>query len=244
MSSEIEIAPGPEDLARIATGLIVAILNAALERRGEATLALAGGSTPRPTYKSLAAVGFDWGGVDLFLGDERCVGTNDPESNGRMVRESLIEPAGIPEDRFHRIRGELGPHEGAVEYERRLRARFPAERPGFDVILLGIGSDGHTASLFPDAPESPASTWVTPARAPESPRDRVSLTYRALAGAKRTLFLVAGAAKAPVVERILEGRGADLPAARVAARASRATWLLDRAAAARLSSSSSPSARR
>ena len=244
MSSEIEIAPGPEDLARIAAGHIVATLNAALERRGEATLVLAGGSTPRSTYQRLAAVGFGWGGVDLFLGDERCVGANDPESNARMVRESLVEPARIPDDRFHRIRGELGPQEGAAEYERRLRARFPAERPGFDLILLGIGSDGHTASLFPDTPESPASSWVTPARSPESPRDRVSLTYRALAGAGRTLFLVAGASKAAVVERILEGRGAELPAARVAAKAARATWLLDRAAAARLSCSSSPSARR
>ncbi len=233
-SVDVRVFADGEELARAAADLIATELSAAVAANGRASLVLAGGSTPRAAYRELAIRPVEWESVDLWTGDERCVPPEDPGSNAAMIRDSLLEPAGIAFDRLQRMRGELGAVAAVDDYEQRLRERFPESRPAFDLLLLGLGGDGHTASLFPGGESGASDAWVAATRSPVPPLERVSLTYRALAGAARTLFLVAGEAKASMVSRILSSRSVDLPAARVAREAQAPLWLLDRAAATRL----------
>lgn len=181
-------------------------------------LALAGGSTPRRCHELLAAMpGLPWERVAIFFGDERCVLPDDPESNYRMAAETLLDR--VRAGSVHRIAGELGAEAAAAEYEP-LVAAAP-----LDLVLLGIGPDGHTASLFPGNPALDATGYVTAVHsAPKPPPDRVSLTLRALGEARRVVFLVAGAEKREAVRQALLG---TVPAGRVP----HAEWLVDRAAA-------------
>jgi 6-phosphogluconolactonase len=230
-------APAPEvlddaaALAERAAVRLAAWLEEAVTAHGRASLVLAGGETPIATYRQLARRQLRWEAIDLFWGVERCVPPDDPASNYARTRDSLLVPAAVPLARVHRIRGELGPRRAADDYERRLRRRFQGRRPRFDVVLLGVGEDGHTASLFAAEVDSASSRWVVATRSPLPPRDRVSLGFEALRGAERTVFLVAGASKAATVGRLLGSPQVALPAARVAREARRPVWLLDRAAA-------------
>lgn len=143
-----------ESAAARAAAEIARALTDALERRGVAHLALAGGNTPRRAYELLAGLLADWSAVELWYGDERCVGPDDPESNHRLVAESLLARIPGAPPREHRIAGELGAEQAATAYEVQLRAHVPpAGEPALDLALLGIGEDGHTASLFPGHPE-------------------------------------------------------------------------------------------
>ncbi|HTP56477.1 MAG TPA: 6-phosphogluconolactonase [Thermoplasmata archaeon] len=221
----------------------------AVRARGSFQLVLAGGSTPIPLYERLArrsSSGVPWDRTDVWFGDERCVGPHRPESNYRMARRALLARAGIPPSRIHRIRGELGSAAlAARQYRAELVARFgalPAGRPWFDLVLLGIGPDGHTASLFPGSPalreRSRAAVAVrVPGRPPYVPR--VTLTLPALAAAREVAFLVAGDDKAEAVRAALDGRSSAArrpPAGRVRARGP-VRWFLDRAAAQELPAS-------
>jgi 6-phosphogluconolactonase len=231
---DLEILDDAAALAGAAADRLAAWLGKAVAARGRASLVLAGGETPIATYRRLALHRLPWEAIDLYWGDERCVPPDDAQSNYARARDSLLVPAGVPEERVHRIRGELGPRRASGDYERRLRRRFRGRRPRFDVVLLGVGEDGHTASLFTAELGSASPRWVVATRSPAPPHERVSLAFEALRGAERTVFLVAGAGKAATVERLLGSPEVALPAARVAREARRPFWLLDRAAAARL----------
>lgn len=212
----------------------------AVEARGRFSLALAGGSTPRALYRLLAEEPHrsrvPWHGVHLFWGDERCVPPGHPRSNFRMVREALVSRVPLPEENVHRVRGELSADLAADDYAHELRAFFGGE-PRFDVVHLGLGDDGHTASLFPFSPAlrvrgRPAARALQPGTG----EPRVTLTVPALNGARRVDFLVTGAGKARVVGRVVRGAldPFRLPAQLVRPRDGELHWHLDVPAAAGL----------
>lgn len=212
----------------------VAAADLLAEVRGN--VALAGGSTPRRAYELVAAARSDWSGVTLWFGDERAVPPDDERSNFRMVRESLLDRLEEP-PRVERILGEQGFEAAAGDYEARLRAAF-GDLPRLDLVLLGLGPDAHTASLFPGKP-AVETTSVMAAGVPEPGMDprvpRVTLTLPALNAAARVVFLVSGADKAPAMRRAF-GDPPDLasPAARVRPRDGELLVLCDAAAAAEL----------
>jgi 6-phosphogluconolactonase len=211
--TEFQVLATPEDVARAAADQIVAGLNG-----GARTLVLAGGNTPKRCYEMLAGADVKWGRVTVLFGDERCVPPDHPDSNYRMAREALLDhvaPATV-----HRMAGELGPDEAASAYDSIVGALNP-----LDVVLLGAGEDGHTASLFPGRPELQATGWVVGVRnAPKPPPDRVSLTLPALRGARHVIVLATGAGKADAVAMARRG---EVPSGMIAG----ALWLIDRAAA-------------
>jgi 6-phosphogluconolactonase len=212
-------------LAAGAAALVVAELQAAIARRGRATLALSGGSTPQAMHRCLATAALDWRRVTVYFGDERCVAPDHPASNHRMARESLLDQ--VPAE-VHRIEGERPPAEAAERYADLIAPALP-----LDVVMLGMGDDGHTASLFPGAPEPRPGALVVAATAPVAPRDRVTLTYDALAASAVRVLLVAGAAKADRLAEVYQQAVAGRPTL-PAARASATIWAVDHAAAARL----------
>jgi 6-phosphogluconolactonase len=203
----------------------------AVGSRGRFAVALSGGSTPRDVYERLAALeGVPWAGVHLFWGDERCVPPDHEASNFGMARAALLDRLALPRDQVHRMRGELGPEAAAAEYRIELD-RFFDGPPVFDLVHLGLGPDGHVASLFPgqpalDSAEPVLVTFPNPGLEPQV--ERTSLSLSTINAAREIQFLVTGEAKARAVARVLEGEG-DLPAERV--RGLRLRWLLDEAAA-------------
>jgi 6-phosphogluconolactonase len=234
------IVPDPETLAREASRLFVETVAEAVSRRGRAFVALAGGLTPRRAYEVLAEEGkarVPWERVLLVAGDERNVPREDPDRNERMIRESLLDRVPAARDRLLEWEaGELPPGEVALRMEEALRAAFEAEAgaiPRFDLVLLGVGADGHTASLFPGTAALEERDRLAVANpVPPTGGVRYTLTFPVFEAARRVVFLVAGAEKAGVVRRILDqGERSGFPAARARARDGETLWLLDRAAA-------------
>ncbi len=200
-----------------------------------ASIALSGGSTPRAAYQHLAARCPPWARVDFFFGDERIVPPDADGSNYRMAREALLDRIPLDDDQVHRIEGELSPEEAAARAEADLRASVPGEPvPQLDLILLGMGPDGHTASLFPGAPElEETERLMVPVHRPEMPQPwRVSMTLPVLNAGRRVLVIVGGAEKAPMVPRAIEG-DPSIPAGRLDP-AGEFTWILTQDAAAQL----------
>jgi 6-phosphogluconolactonase len=197
---------------------------------------VAGGSTPRPIYRLVAeprlASRIAWEKVQVFWGDERCVPPADPASNYRMVHDVLLSRVAIPARHIHRIEGERPPAEAARAYEEVL-----GDAP-LDLILLGMGEDGHTVSLFPDTPGlGQSESRVIATTAPFAPVDRVSFTLRTINEAGAVRFWVAGAAKADALAEVFRqyaGKSPTLPAARVNPRSSALCWFVDAAAGERL----------
>lgn len=184
------------------------------------TLVLAGGRTPRPVYARLAGLPYDWQGVDVFFSDERCVPPDHPDSNFRMAREALLSR--VPA----RVHPMPGASCGAASYEAELRSLFGDGPPSFDLAFLGMGADGHTASLFPGDPAlGERERLVARVAGPGHPR--LTLTLPVLSAARLAVFLVAGAEKRQALQRVLAGE--PLPAAMVAAR--RVVFVADPAAA-------------
>lgn len=219
-------------LADAAATSIVQSANRAIAARGRFTLALSGGSTPRPTYALLASDRFatrvDWSRVHIFWGDERCVPPDHPDSNYRMARQTMLRHLPIPRANLHRMRGEWVPSEAAARYASVLR-RVLGEARQFDLILLGIGSDGHTASLFPGTPALQVVDRPTTAvYVPASDSWRISLTYPVINRARAVRFLVQGGSKAPALSRVRNGE--LLPAARVNPASGDLVWFVDEAA--------------
>ncbi len=206
------------------------------------SVALAGGNTPRRVYELLATERFEhrveWPQVDLFFGDERCVPPDHPDSNYAMAYEALISKVAIPAKNVHRIIGEGNPGEIATLYENQLRTFFAgASWPRFDLVLLGLGPDGHTASLFPGSDAlNEKSKWVVPAKPPGSKHDRITLTVPVFNHAARVVFLVTGAGKAERLAQVLRPQpGSDpLPAQVIQPVAGSLEWLVDSAAASLL----------
>jgi 6-phosphogluconolactonase len=205
---------------------------------GAGQIALAGGSTPRAAYLRAAEAEVDWSRAVLWFGDERCVPPDHEHSNYRMARESLLDLITGEPPTVRRIEGELGPDEGAERYEAELRSAFGAGLPELDLVLLGLGPDAHTASLFPgDAAlgerERLAVGVETPGMAPMVPR--VTLTLPALSSAGRVVFLVAGEDKADAVARAFGGRpDPGAPASLVQPESGSLELLVDPAAASAL----------
>jgi 6-phosphogluconolactonase len=198
-------------------------------------LALSGGSTPRGMHQMLAgAEGIDWSNVHIFWGDERTVPPDDPESNFRMAKESLLDHIDIPDENVHRMRGEIDPAVAASEYEQEIRRTFGIgddEFPKFDVILLGMGADGHTASLFPGTDAlNEQQRLVVANRVPQLETTRLTLTYPVLNNARLVLFLVAGDDKADAAAQCTFSPQPP-PAGRVQAQDGDIRWLLDTEAA-------------
>jgi 6-phosphogluconolactonase len=235
MTRSIHIHAHLEDAARAAADFVLERARQALEARGRLTLALAGGSTPRALYMHMRSFTWPWSQVELCFGDERCVPPEHADSNARMVREALA----VPEARLHRMRGELPPERGALDYAQTLRNLFgDVELPRFDIVLLGLGADGHTASLFPrSAALAERTAWVAPNVVPGLSSARLTLTYPVLNAARLALFLVSGADKAEAVRAVLEGDDsvANIPARGVQPEGELA-FFLDRAAARALRS--------
>jgi 6-phosphogluconolactonase len=218
----------------------------AIAARGRFRVALSGGSTPKRMFELLAEAPFrdqvDWKSVEVFWGDERCVGPDDPESNYRMAREAVLSRVPIPPAQIHRIEAERPDRDGAArDYEATLAKAFGVDAsgppPAFDLILLGMGPDGHTASLFPEtAALSETRRWVVVNFVPKFNADRITLTYPVLNAAREVLFLVAGADKAERLAEVLEGPPdyRRLPSQAVRLIGGWLLWFVDKAAAARL----------
>lgn len=194
-------------------------------------LALAGGSTPRGLYERLAAADADWTRVHFWWGDERCVPPSDDASNFKMAWLSLLSHLLPESERVHRIPAEEGPRVAASQYLTELNTELPGA-PAFDLVLLGIGDDGHTASLFPDGPELQSMDWVVGTKSPVPPEDRVSLGLPVLRASKATMVLATGRTKAPRVAEVLRGNS-TLPVAMARPEQGEWVWFLDREAASR-----------
>jgi 6-phosphogluconolactonase len=202
-----------EAAAARAAEVVDRLIAAGLDERGVAHVALAGGSTPRRCHELLAELRSEWGGVHLWASDERCVPPEDDDSNWKMIVESLISRIEIDAAQLHRPPGELGPDPGAEAYERELRSAIAPE-PVLDVVMCGLGEDGHTLSLFPGHPEvEERERLVVGVRdAPKPPPERISFTLPLVHAARRTLLLAAGASKAEALAAVLEGPDPHVPA--------------------------------
>ena len=238
---DLHILPTSDDVAREAAEFVAELAERRTHTQDFFTVALAGGSTPSNLYQLLGSPPYtgriDWDRWQVFWGDERCVPPDHRDSNYRMAREALLDRVPIPADRIHRMKGEAAPHDAAEEYEQELLDVFRSGRPVFDLILLGIGEDGHTASLFPgtDALDEKrrqvVANWVPHLRA-----YRVTFTLPLINDAGTVAFLVTEESKAGVLGEVLQypSRVPEPPSALVCPVSGRVHWFLTRAAASRL----------
>jgi 6-phosphogluconolactonase len=224
-----------EAVAARAAAEIARRIDSAQRERGVAHLALSGGTTPGRTHELLARELEDWANVEVWFADERCVGPEDPESNYRMVADTLLGTAAIAPAHVHRMEGELGPADGAARYARALREHAPLgddrQLPVLDLIVLGIGPDGHVASLFPGsatlhADEGELCLGVSDS--PKPPPQRITLSLAVLHAARRCLLLATGASKADAVSAMLAEPSEHVPASLLARE--RLTVIVDDAA--------------
>jgi len=224
--------------SRRAAAEIARRLQGARRERGVAHLALSGGSTPARTYELLADALEDWDAVEIWFADERCVVPEDEQSNYRLAAETLLRPAKVDPAHVHRMEGELGPEEGARRYADALQAHIPhipheaGELPVLDLIVLGIGPDGHVASLFPGAPTldaGPQAICLPVHDSPKPPPERITLSLAVLRAARRCLLLATGAGKAGAIAAALAEPSRHVPASLL--RRERLTVIADDAAA-------------
>jgi 6-phosphogluconolactonase len=237
----IQVYPDQESLSRAAAQLVVEQAGQAVKARGRFTVALSGGRTPRRPYEILGQPPcrhqVAWDKVHIFWGDERRVPADDPRSNARLARQAWLEHVPIPLDQIHAIPGHLPPEAAAQAYEARLRAFFAGQPPSFDLVLLGLGEDGHTASLFPHHKVLKEKVrWVCEVYLAPAEPPRVTLTPVILNQAAVLAFMVAGAAKARVLQEVVQGRPDPerLPAQLIQPEGGRLLWLVDQEAAAHL----------
>ena len=229
----------PEELAEASARDFAARAQEAIDALGRFAVVLAGGSTPKATYEVLArdyADELDWSKVHVFFGDERTVPPDHEDSNYRMARETLLSRIRVGS--VHRLRCELPSEEAAATYERELREFYGTseEPPSFDLILLGLGEDGHTASLFPETSALDVTDrWVVANQVLKLETARLTLTIPIINAAKAVTFLVAGEDKAPVLKEILEGDADphECPAKFIRPEGD-LTWMVDKAAASLL----------
>lgn len=202
----VSALPDAEAACRRVANLLASHIADARQLGRDVHVALAGGSTPRRAYQLLADMEGSWDHVHLWLGDERCVPDDDPESNARMIQEEICDRARAEPPVLHRISHHNRPDDAAWVYGQELIAAM-GDEPVFDFVLLGLGPDGHTASLFPGHPAADAQVApvVAVRDSPKPPPERISLTLPVLARAKRTVLLVAGEEKREALDRVLDG---------------------------------------
>jgi 6-phosphogluconolactonase len=243
---ELEVRPDLSTFMRTAAERVVTLAETSITARGHFTIALSGGSTPKALFELLAGEYLkhvDWPNVHVFWGDERCVPPEHPDSNYRMARLALLDYVPIPMSNIHRMRGEIDPLEAADQYEIMLREFFltrgrenePA--PRFDLILLGMGDDGHTASLFPGTEVlHEQERWVTAHYVEKLDAWRITLTAVAINAASNILFLVTGQGKAETLRAVASDpyQPDALPSQMIEAINGRTVWLVDAAAASLL----------
>src|SRR3569832_130903 len=237
---EVVALPSREAVTVASADALVTAAAQANTARDRFLLVLSGGSTPKALFELLATPPYagriDWTRTHVFWGDERCVPPDDRSSNYRMAREALLDKVPISPEAIHRMRGEDPPQQAAAAYEADLRALFGGGAPRFDVVLLGMGDNGHTASLFPHLTAvRETSRWVVAEYVGEVKMWRITMTPPLLNAAARVLFLVVGADKAAMLKRVLQGpRDIDALPAQVIAPAGALTWLVDQSAASTL----------
>ncbi len=246
----VEIFPTPEEMSENTARLFAARADEAVSSRGRFTAALSGGTTPVTLYAMLAKAPFvsriPWARTHLFWADERCVPPDHEDSNYRMVRELLLDHVPVPPANVHRMPGEMDPVEAAALYEKDLRDVFAHHgdgSPAFDFILLGLGEDGHTASLFPGTRAIRESArWVLGHYVDGKKGWRITLTPPVINAARAVVFIVTGTGKAIVLRDILEGpfQPDTLPAQIVRPAGGDLMWKLDRDAASRLKGKKNP----
>jgi 6-phosphogluconolactonase len=242
------ISPTPGEVASAAAQLFAAAAIKAVEKRGQASIAISGGTTPRAMFALLAdptqpfVKQVPWSKLNLYWVDERCVPPNHPDSNYRMTNEALLSKVPLLPDHVHRMEGELDPVVAAARYESTIRNSFRlegAETPTFDLILLGMGDDGHTASLFPHTEAiNDLTDIVTANHVPQKDTWRITLTWPVINQGREVAFLIEGAAKAQVLHDVLLGpyQPDTYPSQIIRPASGQLTFLLDAAAAAKLPS--------
>ncbi|MHB2025398.1 MAG: 6-phosphogluconolactonase [Elusimicrobiota bacterium] len=237
--SEVEIAQSARELFLRAAARFASAAEKAIQDSGRFSAALSGGRTPEKFYELLSrppfAQSIPWDRCHFFWGDERCVPPENEQSNYRMVQEALLSRIKIPPENIHRFQTEFPPQEAARRYEDDLRGHFnlgPKDIPRLDQIWLGLGTDGHTASLFPGGTALAATHQIAAADHVAALGSwRLTLTLPVLNAAAEAVFLVSGTEKAKITRRILDGSAPDLPAARVRPEPGAPIWMLDKDAA-------------
>lgn len=234
---EVLVFPDKPALARAAAMHFVDLARSAIELQGRFSVGLSGGTTPELMYRLLATPEFtnqiDWQHVHLFWSDERCVPPDDPASNYNMARKSFVSQVPIPNDNIHRILGEEVPEAAAERYERELKGHFKVGGPRFDLILLGLGEDGHTASIFPGSTAAIESKrFAVAVQHPDSNQWRITLTLTAINESANVMFQVAGESKRNILKVVRSGATAqyEVPAIGVDPRDGAVLWLCDQAA--------------
>ena len=227
-------------LSQAAAQEFITVANEAISERGQFLVALNGGDTPKRLFELLASSPhkIDWTRAHVFWGDERLVPASDPENNYAMAKQTLLNHVAIPIENIHRINTDLSPAEAATDYTLTLKrfASPPLNWPRFDLVLLGMGDDGHTASLFPGSPvEVTEPVIAVTADYQGRPANRITLTPLVLNGARKILFLISGASKAEALRRVLNGDSqVQFPAARIHPTDGMVNWFVDEAAASKL----------
>lgn len=237
-----------KDLAKLsehAAHSFIEIANQSIAARGRFLVALSGGNTPMKLYEKLAHEKLDWDRVHFFWGDERCVPVDDSGNSYGQAKRIFLDKVNAPAENIHRVLSDLEPAEAAKDYADTLKAfsEPPLEWPRFDLVLLGMGDDGHTASLFPGSPvEVHSPTLAVTANYQGRPANRVTLTQNVFNSARNIVFLVSGASKAVTLSRVLSDihMPAELPAQRIAPENGKVTWLVDEAAYPSSRNSTSP----
>jgi 6-phosphogluconolactonase len=239
MKSDVRVFANVNELSLRAAEAVVRIINESMQANGTCSLALSGGSTPRTLYRLLSSQFRDqipWTKVHVFWGDERYVPPGDPQSNYRMARETLLDHVASPAGNVHPMpTGVPDPDVAARDYEKTLRNYFSRDWPRFDLVLLGLGEEGHTASLFPGSPAlEETRRWVVAVKAPSEPPLRLTLTLPALTEAANIYFLVAGRNKAQALYHVLTGSPdpKSYPASGIRRAGGTVIWRVDRDAAA------------
>lgn len=212
----------------------------AVEKEGWFFVALSGGTTPRAMHRRFVSrPSIPWQAVHLFWGDERCVPVDDPSSNYGAAREDFLGGVPLPAERIHPMPAHMSPGQGAVRYERELKHTFGPGEEGlavFDLVFLGVGKDGHTASLFPGQESlEERERLVVAVKGGDPEVDRLTFTFPVINRAREVIFMVSGREKAAVVKGVIEAGEERFPASRVRPESGMLTWLLDREAASLLS---------
>jgi len=239
MKSDVRVFADVDELSLRAAEAAVATINESVRNNGSFSVALSGGNMPRTLYRLLSSRFRDeipWTKVHVFWGDERYVPLADPQSNYRMARETSLDAVPCPAGNVHPMPTELpNPEVAAREYEKTLRSYFSKDWPRFDLVLLGLGEEGHTASLFPGSPAlNESKRWVVAVKAPAKPALRLTLTLPAITGASNIYFLITGSNKAEALHHVLTGSPdpKSYPASGIRRAKGTVIWWLDQAAAA------------